>query len=167
MTPRALIVMGVCGTGKTTVGRALAAARGCGFADGDDFHPPANVAKMRTGEPLDDTDRAPWLDRLREHLSTELAAGRDVVLACSALKAAYRRRLTPAAGAVTFVYLHGERALLAQRLKSRNHEYMPASLLDSQFAALEPPGADEAIACDVAASPAAIVARVQARLAGG
>lgn len=159
--------MGVCGTGKTTVGRALAAALNCGFADADDFHPPANVAKMRAGQPLDDTDRAPWLDTLREHLRAEFAAGRRTVLACSALKAAYRRRLEPAPAAVEWVFLHGDRALLQSRLTSRDHHYMPPTLLSSQLATLEPPTDDEAIACDVAEPPDRIVATVIAHLAAG
>ena len=133
-----LVLMGVCGSGKTTVGEALAASLHCAFLDADDFHPPENVAKMAAGEPLTDEDRWPWLDRIAEELARILARGEHAVLACSALKEAYRQRLQRA-GDVRIVYLKGDEATIAARLTGRQHKYMPASLLPSQFAALEEP----------------------------
>lgn len=133
-----LVMMGVCGCGKSTVGEAVAQALGWPFHDADDFHPPANVAKMAAGTPLTDEDRWPWLDRIAAELAGILAQGGHAVLACSALKQAYRDRLARA-GDVRFVHLAGDYATIAQRLASRQHRYMPASLLDSQFAALESP----------------------------
>jgi gluconokinase len=133
-----LVVMGVCGCGKTTIGEALADALGWPFFDADQFHPPANVAKMSAGHPLDDNDRWPWLDRIADELRGVLARGGNAVLACSALKEAYRARLKRA-GDVRIVYLKGDVATIAARLAVRKHEYMPATLLPSQFAALEEP----------------------------
>ena len=133
-----VVVMGVTGCGKSTVGAALAERLGWRFLDADDFHPPANVAKMAAGTPLADEDRWPWLDRLASELRTIEAAGGNAVLACSALKEAYRSRLG-AAGDVRFVHLAGDQATIASRLAGRKHRYMPASLLASQFAALERP----------------------------
>ena len=130
--------MGVCGSGKTTVGEALAAQLHCAFLDADDFHPPQNVTKMAAGQPLTDEDRWPWLDRLAAELAKILARGEHAVLACSALKEAYRKRLQRA-GDVRIVYLKGDEATLAARLASRQHQYMPASLLPSQLATLEAP----------------------------
>ena len=141
-----LVVMGVCGCGKTTVGEALAAALGWRFLDADDFHPPSNVAKMASGTPLTDDDRWPWLDRLADELRGILARGAHAVLACSALKEAYRERLARA-GDVRFVHLVGDFDTIAARLAARTHRYMPATLLQSQFAALEPPR--EALDVDV------------------
>ena len=141
-----LVVMGVSGSGKSTVGAALAASLGWRFLDADDFHPPANVAKMAAGTPLADDDRWPWLDRLAAELTGILGRGEGAVLACSALKEAYRERLARA-GDVRFVYLEGDQATIAQRLASRQHQYMPATLLASQFAALQPP--TQAIAVDI------------------
>lgn len=126
------VVAGVSGSGKTTIGHRLAAARGAAFLDADDFHPPENLAKMRAGIPLDDADRAPWLDRL----AAELAARPRVVLACSALKRRYRDRLREAAPDLHFVILDVPRETLEQRMRERNH-FMPPSLLDSQLATLE------------------------------
>lgn len=143
-----VVVMGVCGCGKTTVGEALAAALGWPFFDADDFHPAANVAKMAAGVPLTDDDRWPWLDRLAAEMGNIGRDGGNAVLACSALREAYRERLARA-GAVVFVHLRGDRATIAARLASRQHAYMPPALLDSQFAALEPPVG--AIDVDVAA----------------
>jgi gluconokinase len=141
-----VVLMGVCGCGKTTVGKALAAALGCRFLDADDFHPPANVAKMASGEPLTDDDRWPWLDCIAAELRQILARGEHAVLACSALKEAYRTRLKRA-GDVRIVYLKGDFATIQARLAVRKHEYMPASLLPSQFAALEEPA--EALVVDI------------------
>jgi len=138
--------MGVCGCGKTTVGEALAQAIGCRFLDADDFHPPANVEKMASGVPLTDDDRWPWLDRIAEELGQILAEGEHAVLACSALKEAYRQRLKRA-GDVRIVYLEGDEATIAARLADRQHKYMPPMLLPSQFATLEVP--TDALAVDV------------------
>ncbi len=134
---RPLVVMGVSGSGKTTVGEALAVALGVPFVDGDSLHPKANVAKMAAGIPLDDADRVPWLDAI----GLVLARG-SVVVACSALKRAYRDRLRAAAPTLELVYLEVDRDTLLERMTHRVH-FMPASLLDSQLATLEPPTADE------------------------
>ena len=153
-----VLVMGVAGVGKTTIGEALATALGARFIDADDYHPPENVAKMKAGVPLDDADRQPWLRRLNEVLRQESKA----VLACSALKAVYRQKLAAGVEDFRVVYLHGTPALIRERMKTRQHRYMPAALLDSQLATLEPPA--DAIDIDVAApleeSVAAIVARL-------
>ena len=141
-----VVVMGVTGCGKSTVGAALAQRMGWRFLDADDFHPPANVAKMAAGTPLTDGDRWPWLDRLAAELRAIEQSGGSAVLACSALKASYRARLA-AAGNVRFVHLAGDEATIAARLASRRHRYMPASLLSSQFATLERPAS--AIEVDV------------------
>lgn len=138
--------MGVSGSGKSTVGEALAASVGWTFLDADSFHPPANVAKMKAGTPLVDDDRWPWLDRLVAEMQAILARGQSAVLACSALKAAYRERLARA-GDVRFVHLAGDKATIGARIAARSHQYMPASLLDSQFATLEPPS--DALRVDV------------------
>jgi gluconokinase len=138
--------MGVCGSGKTTVGEVLAQDLGWPFFDADDFHPEENVAKMAAGQPLTDDDRWPWLDRIADEMRSVLARGGHAVLACSALKGAYRRRLQRA-GDVRIVYLKGDQATIAARLAERKHKYMPASLLPSQFAALEEPV--DALAVDI------------------
>ena len=130
--------MGVSGCGKTTIGRALADAMAWPFLDADDFHPEANVAKMRTGTPLTDDDRWPWLDRLAAEMAAVNARGASAVLGCSALRQAYRDRLARAGG-VRIVYLKGDRATIEPRLAARAGHYMPPSLLTSQFAALEEP----------------------------
>jgi gluconokinase len=154
-----LVVMGVCGCGKTTVGRALAEANGWPFLDADDFHPEANVAKMAAGTPLTDADRWPWLDRLADELRAILGRGGHAVLACSALKAAYRERLARA-GDVRFVHLRGDFDTIAARLAARRHRYMPATLLASQFATLEPPA--DALDVDVRLPVDAQVATIRA-----
>ena len=133
-----IVLMGVCGSGKTTIGEALSGALGWPFYDADDFHPPANVAKMAAGTPLTDEDRAPWLARLADELRACLARGGHAVLACSALKQLYRDSLR-AAGDVRFVHLAGDQATIAARLAHRQHRYMPSTLLASQFATLEAP----------------------------
>lgn len=138
------VVMGVSGCGKTTVGQALAARLGCPFYDGDDFHPPANVAKMASGVPLNDEDRAPWLARLAGLLKQHEAKGETAVLACSALKQLYREQLR-VSPEVQFVYLAGSFDLIWQRMSQRANHYMKADMLRSQFAALEPPAAAEVI----------------------
>ena len=151
-------LMGVCGSGKTTVSRALAAALRWPFHDADDFHPPENVAKMASGVPLDDTDRVPWLAKIADTLAQGEARGEHAVLACSALKRAYRDRIATA-GDVRFVYLKGDLPTIAARLATRKHEYMPASLLASQFAALEEP--DGALVVDIRADVATQVEAIR------
>jgi gluconokinase len=153
-----VLVMGVAGVGKTTIGEALARALGARFIDADDYHPPENVAKMKAGVPLGDEDRWPWLNRLNEELKKEQRA----VLACSALRESYRQRLAEGVPALRVVYLHGSAELIRERMKARKHRYMPAALLDSQLAALEPPA--EAIAIDVAAPLEDSVAVIVERL---
>ncbi|CAG0995864.1 gluconokinase [Burkholderiales bacterium] len=133
-----VVVMGVTGCGKSTVGAALAARLGWRFIEGDEFHPEGNVEKMASGMPLTDEDRWPWLDRLADEMRAVEAAGDNAVVACSALKEAYRARFAPA-GDVRFVHLAGDEATIAARLARRRHRYMPASLLASQFATLERP----------------------------
>jgi carbohydrate kinase (thermoresistant glucokinase family) len=133
-----VVMMGVSGCGKSTVGAALAAALGWPFIEADDLHPPANVAKMAAGTPLTDADRWPWLDRIVAVLRQTRAEHANVVLACSALKQVYRDRLARA-GSMRFVHLRGDRETIASRLAVRRHRYMPPTLLDSQFATLEPP----------------------------
>ena len=155
--------MGVSGCGKTTLGRELAAALGVPFVEGDTLHPPANVAKMRAGIPLDDSDREPFLVRVADALVA--ARPRGAVVSCSALKRSYRDLIRARAGAVTFVWPRLERAELAARLTRRRDHYMPASLLDSQLATLEPPGDDEhAIVVDGAEPTTAQVAHALAAL---
>jgi gluconokinase len=141
-----VVVMGVSGCGKSSVGEGLATALGIPYRDGDDLHPAANVEKMRAGVPLTDEDRWPWLDRVAQVLASEA----PVIVGCSALRRAYRDRLRAGAGGpVQFVHLAGSRDLIAARMAARKGHYMPPSLLDSQFAALEPPGPDEAHTIDI------------------
>ena len=158
--PHGIVVMGVCGTGKSTIGIQLADTLDWTYADADDFHPAPNVAKMRAGTPLNDEDRAPWLATLHDHLRDHP----HTVLACSALKARYREILRAAAPEIRFIFLQGDRDLLASRLGSRAGHYMPDSLLDSQLAALETPSVTEAIWCDIALPPSVIVAAARATL---
>jgi gluconokinase len=153
-----VLVMGVAGAGKTTIGEALARSLGWPFIDADDYHPPENVAKMKAGIPLEDADRWPWLSRLNQ----ELKERDQAVLACSALKASYRERLAQGIDDFVTVFLQGDFALINERMKGRRHRYMPAALLESQFAALEPPA--DAIRVDVAADPSSCVALIRRRL---
>lgn len=143
-----VIVMGVSGSGKTTFGQALARAVGWPFVEGDDLHPPANVAKMRRGIPLSDADRAPWLDRLGQRIHAIDRAGGDAVVACSALRQAYRDTLGRQARVTRYVWLDGDREVIADRLGRRRGHFMPPALLDSQFATLQPPR--DAIRIDLA-----------------
>jgi len=157
---RPVVVMGVSGSGKTAVGAALAEALGLRFVDGDALHPAANVAKMAAGIPLDDADRAPWLDAIGAVL-----AGGQVVVACSALKRAYRDRLRAAAPGLQLVFLDGSPVLLESRMTARPGHFMPASLLGSQLATLERPGPDEhALTTDIADPVAEIVAALVERM---
>lgn len=153
--PLVLVVCGVSGAGKTTIGRLLATHTGRVFLDADDFHPPANVAKMRRGEPLTDADRAPWLAALRAQVDQALETSQPTVLACSALKSAYREALGIDQHHVVSVFLEGAPALIAARIAARQHAFMPAGLLHSQFAALEPPA--DGIRVSIDQTPAAIV----------
>jgi len=166
MAVSAVVVMGVSGAGKSTIARRLADELDWDFAEGDDLHPPANVAKMAAGEPLTDADREPWLEAVAGWVEAEIGAGRHGVITCSALKRSYRDLLRRPE--VLFVYLSVPRAELEQRLKHRSGHYMPASLLSSQLETLEPPASDEA-ALTVAADddPAANVELIRARLAEG
>lgn len=138
-----VVVMGVSGSGKSTIAEGIAEALGFAYVDGDDLHGEANVAKMASGTPLDDSDRWPWLDRIGETLATAGTAGGGLVVACSALKRAYRDRIRRAAPAARFVFLDGAAPLIRERMQRRKGHYMPTGLLDSQFAALERPAADE------------------------
>ncbi|MFJ1750480.1 gluconokinase [Streptomyces sp. NPDC088116] len=162
-TPHVVVVMGVAGTGKTTVGPLLAAALGVPYAEGDDFHPPENIAKMSAGTPLEDTDRWPWLDAIGTWAHGR--AGLGGVVSSSALKRSYRDRLRAAAPDAVFLHLSGDRPLIEQRMAERKGHFMPTALIDSQFAALEELGADEAgVAVDVAGSPEDITERAVAAL---
>lgn len=139
--PRMMVVMGVTGCGKTSVGEALAARLGIKFIDGDALHPPANIAKMSKGIPLDDEDRRPWLKMVGERLGATLE---PTIIGCSALKQIYRDQIRRSAGnKVKFIHLAGTRDVIARRLNARTGHFMPPTLLDSQFATLEPPGKDE------------------------
>jgi carbohydrate kinase (thermoresistant glucokinase family) len=153
-----VVLMGVCGSGKTKVGRALAESLGWPFYDADDYHPPANVAKMAAGVPLTDDDRWPWLDRIVEELAHACADDGNAVLACSALRQIYRDRIARA-GNVRFVFLKGDLATIAARLATRSHKYMPASLLPSQLATLEEPA--DALVVDIRADIQAKIATIR------
>ncbi|MFB6439196.1 gluconokinase [Streptomyces sp. NPDC056411] len=158
-----IVVMGVAGTGKTTIGPLVAAALGVPYAEGDAFHPAANITKMSAGVPLDDADRGPWLDAIGAWAHGR--AGRGGVVSCSALKRAYRDRLVSAAPGLVFLHLTGDRALIVSRMADRTGHFMPTALLDSQFAALEPLGRDErGVAVDVSGPPPQIAARAVAAL---
>ena len=153
-----LVVMGVSGSGKSTVAAMLAERLGAEYVDADWLHPKANVEKMQRGIPLDDEDRWPWLRAIAARMHELRAKGRGCVVACSALKRAYRDVLRDGSADVRFVHLHGPAEAIAPRLSSRDGHFMPASLLASQFAALEPPQADEgAIVVSVELAPAEIV----------
>jgi len=157
-----VVVMGVSGAGKTAVGSALAEKLGWRFLDADDHHPEANVARMASGVPLEDADRWPWLERLNALLREAEAGGESAVLACSALKQAYRDRLADGLTHCEFVFLNGSFELIHGRLASRRHRFMSPSLLQSQFAALEPPA--RAIEVDAAAEVGHCVESICARL---
>lgn len=160
-----LVVMGPSGTGKTTTAKLLSQRLGWAFAEGDEFHPPANIAKMSAGTPLDDDDRAPWLGLIRDWITEEAAMGRSTVITCSALKRRYRDTLRGASARVRFVQLDIAQATVAGRLAERRGHYMPPSLLDSQFAAFEPLEADEdGVHVSVDKTPEAVAAEALERL---
>jgi carbohydrate kinase (thermoresistant glucokinase family) len=165
MTPCVLVIMGVSGSGKSTVAERLAQQLGWPFQEGDALHPAANVAKMRAGMPLNDDDRKPWLALIAQWIDARLAAGEPGIVTCSALKRAYRNVIIGDRQGVQLVYLHGDRATLTEHLQGRHHEYMPPTLLDSQLATLEEPHADEhVIEVDIAGTVDHTVAEVLRRL---
>jgi gluconokinase len=152
------VVMGVSGCGKSEIARLLAARLGAPYAEGDDYHSPANVAKMAAGNALTDGDRQQWLLTLQAKIAAAVAAGDSLVLSCSSLKRRYRDLFRAADPALVFVHLDGPRELIAARMQARPNHYMPMSLLDSQFAALEPLQEDErGVRLDIHAAPAALV----------
>ncbi len=157
--PLTVLIMGVAGTGKTTVGQALAASIGWDFRDADDFHPPANIAKMAAGTPLQDADRAPWLAAIREYIAATLARGENGVVTCSALKESYRQAVVGRSQGVKLVHLHGAPELIRARIGARQGHFMKPEMLDSQLAALEPP--QDALALDVAEPVSSLVAKIR------
>jgi gluconokinase len=156
-----VIVMGVVGAGKTTVGRMLAAQLKWEFADADDFHPASNVEKIRNGIPLTDADREPWLDSLHRAIVEWIAIGKNVILACSALKSSYRSKLK-VSQEVSFVYLKGSASLIAERLRTRHGHFAGESILASQLADLEEP--DDAVIVDISPAPQRIVEEIRKAL---
>ncbi len=161
----AVLLMGVSGCGKTEIGQRLAAALGWPFHDGDGFHPPENVERMRQGTPLTDVHREPWLDAIAADLARTVASGRGGVYACSALARRYRQRLGLPHPAIRLVHLAGEKETIRRRLEARRGHFMPASLLESQLAALEPPTPEEdALVVDVGQDPETIVRHIIAAL---
>jgi gluconokinase len=156
--------MGVAGSGKTTIGRGLAAALGWPFFDADDFHSEANKQKMAAGVALDDRDRQGWLETLRGLIAEQIAAGKSAVVACSALKRSYRKTLCVSPADLKFVYLKGSPGLLKERLLQRKHHFFAPALLEDQLATLEEPTA--AITVDIARPQAEIIAELKARLGG-
>ncbi|MGJ5074748.1 gluconokinase [Bradyrhizobium oligotrophicum] len=166
--PHALIIMGVSGSGKSTIGQALGQRLGWRFEDGDSFHPPANVAKMSAGHPLTDEDRWPWLHAIATEIAQCRSAGQHIIIACSALKKAYRDILVGGRDDVRMVYLQGTQELIGERMKHRAGHFMPPGLLTSQFATLEPPGTPEhPITVSVDAPVAAIVDDILQQLHSG
>jgi gluconokinase len=161
VAPTCIVVMGVSGSGKSTVAAGLVERLGWEFAEGDDFHPPANVDKMRSGTPLDDEDRWPWLRTLAAWIGEHERAGTSAVVTCSALKRAYRDVLREGHPSVWFAHVTADRELLSERVERRTGHYMPPSLLDSQLALLEPLGDDEpGAAISGAGAPEEVVAQL-------
>ena len=164
--PLILVVMGVSGAGKTTISKLLAAALRCPLLEGDDLHPPLNVEKMHHGVALTDADRRPWLDKIAAAIDDWRARGQSGVVACSALKRSYRDIIIGNRADVRLIYLEGSRELIGGRLAGRRGHFMPPTLLDSQFATLEPPTPDEvAMTISVDASVENIIAQIAAALA--
>ena len=156
--------MGVSGSGKSTIGAAFARALGIDFVEGDEYHPAENVNRMAAGIPLTDDDRAPWLRALARRIREAKDAGAGLVMSCSALKRSYRDILRADVAELRFVFLEGQRALIAERFAGRRGHFMPPSLLDSQFATLEEPSPDEdAWVCDIREAPQDLVAALVAR----
>ena len=159
--PTLLLLMGVSGVGKTTTGQRLAKRLGWTFRDADEFHPPENIAKMKSGEPLTDDDRWPWLDAIGTWMDQKRTHGGRAIVTCSALRRIYRERLLGGRPDVRLVFLKGSKALIADRLSRRSGHFMPPALLDSQFKALEEPRRDErAIVVDVSMPPSQVVANI-------
>lgn len=159
-----VIVFGVSGAGKTTIGKLLAEELGWRFLEADDFHPPSNVEKMRGGHPLTDEDRWPWLEKLRDQISRTIAAEENAVLACSALKRVYREHLR-VSDDVKFVFLHGNYALIERQLQHRSGHYMNPALLRSQFTVLEEPRpADGTVVIELGRNPQELVEEIKAKL---
>jgi gluconokinase len=164
LPPTRWVVMGVSGCGKSEIGRQLAARLGVPYAEGDDYHTPANVAKMAAGTPLTDADRHDWLITLQAKIGAAASAGQSLVLSCSSLKRRYRDMFRAADPALVFIHLDGPRELIATRMQARPNHYMPMSLLDSQFAALEPLAPDErGMRLDIHASPAHLIDAITQR----
>ena len=165
--PSVLLIMGVAGAGKSTYGESLALELGWPFRDADSFHPEANIAKMKSGTPLTDDDRWPWLDAIAAWIDAHRAAGTHGIVTCSALKRIYRTRLMAGRDDVRLVYLKGDKALIARRMAARTDHFMPTALLDSQFATLEEPGGEEwPVIVEIDASPRRVKERILAELAG-
>jgi gluconokinase len=162
-----VVVMGVSGCGKSTVGERLAKRLNCPFYDGDDYHPVENVAKMANGQPLDDDDRVPWLDRLNGLIHDHVVRGESAVVACSALKRRYRDRLRAGNAGLRFVHLQGDFNLIWERMCARPGHYMKAGMLQSQFDALEAPAADEALIVSIEEEADQIVGRIMEALEPG
>lgn len=163
--PVIVVVMGVSGSGKTTVAALLAAALGCQFQEGDDLHPAANVEKMHGGTPLTDADRLPWLQKIAEEIDGWRARGESGVLTCSALKRSYRDIIIGDRADVNLVYLKGSHDLIHRRMAARHEHFMPVALLDSQFATLQEPTPDEhPVTVDIGGRPAEIAAEIVDRL---
>lgn len=164
--PMHVVLMGVCGCGKTSVAAVLQDRWGWDFAEADEFHPQANVDKMHSGTPLTDEDRWPWLERIRQWMTNHETQGKSTIVTCSALKHSYREVLRRGVGRVIFVHLDGDRHLLERRLAARTDHFMPASLLDSQYATLEQLQDDElGFRVDIAGTPVQIATDIEERLA--
>ena len=159
-----IIIMGVSGSGKTSVGKELSKATGWEFFDGDDFHPKENVAKMRQKIPLTDEDRFPWLARLRSLVEMHISSNKPCIIACSALRKIYREKLCGRLNPVHIVYLKGEFALIEQRMSNRKGHYMPVGLLKSQFGSLEEPDKEEAVILDISKPVSEIVEEIMTLL---
>jgi gluconokinase len=165
--PAVLVLMGVAGSGKTTIGAALSERLGWPYADADEFHPPANVAKMSAGHPLTDDDRRPWLEAIAAYIDSMREKGGHAIVSCSALKRAYRDIIVGARADVRLVLLDGTKEEIFARMSARKDHFMPLALLDSQFATLERPGADERpIVVSIARSPQEIATAIAIETAG-